>query len=277
MSGVVVVTGSSGLVGSTVAAALEARGHDVVGVDVRPGPYTSVVGDFRTVDVAGADAVVHIAALHAPHVGVRPDAEFWDVNVDATAGLLAAAGAAGVRRLVFTSTTSVYGTALVPDGEAVWVDESLPPQPRDVYDETKFAAEQLVAAASWPTVTLRIGRCFPEADHVVAGHRLHRGVDVRDVAQAFVRAVEQPLDATVTLNVAGPLVFTRADGAELLVDAAAVAERRLPGLGRAFAERSWPLPATIDRVYDSTLARSTLGYDPRYDVWSVLSRCRSRT
>jgi len=270
---VILVTGTSGLVGSAVAR--ELRG--VLGVDARPGRATALVGDLRAMDLAGlmsgATAGVHVAALHAPHVGERSDAEFWEVNVEATAALLAAARAAGVSRFVFTSTTSVYGTALLPDGEAVWVDESLRPEPRDVYDETKRAAEQLVEAADGPamrTVTLRIGRCFPEPPAVVAAYRLHRGVDVRDVAQAYVRAVESPLDAYVALNVAGPLVFGRDDCADLLADAGPVVDRRLPGLREAFARRAWPLPSTIDRVYDSTLAGTVLGYEPKHDVWSVV-------
>jgi nucleoside-diphosphate-sugar epimerase len=224
--------------------------------------------------VGSASAVVHIAALHAPHVPERSDAEFWSVNVDATDELLTAARSAGVTRFVFTSTTSVYGTALLPGAAAVWVDETLQPEPRDVYDETKLAAERLVAAAhdsAMGTVTLRIGRCFPEARHIVASHRLHRGFDVRDVAQAYVQALDSPLDDHVTVNVAGPLVFARDDCVELLADAGSVTDRRLPGLRLAFARRSWPFPPTIDRVYDSTLAHSTLGYTPRYDPWSVLT------
>ena len=89
---------------------------------------------------------MHVAALHAPHVGQVPGGEFRSINVDLTGTLLAEAAAAGAGRFVYTSSTSVYGHALVPVSRAVWVDEHLIPQPRDIYDETKLAAEGLVLA-----------------------------------------------------------------------------------------------------------------------------------
>ncbi len=78
---------------------------------------------------AGADAVVHTAALHAPHVGLVPDSEFWRVNVEGTRAVLVAALAAGVRRVVFTSTTALDGHTIAP-GACTRVDEATVPQPR---------------------------------------------------------------------------------------------------------------------------------------------------
>jgi UDP-glucose 4-epimerase len=129
-----------------VARALAAEGWTVRGVDRAPGRWTDLVGDLRDERVCraavhAADVVVHTAALHAPHVGLVADAEFRAVNVTATEALLDRAQAAGVRRVVYISSTSVYGDALVPADRAVWVDESLPPRPRDIYDETKLDAE----------------------------------------------------------------------------------------------------------------------------------------
>jgi nucleoside-diphosphate-sugar epimerase len=289
MAAAVLVTGTSGLVGGAVARMLRGRGQTVLGVDARPGPGTDVVGDLRRLDLAEVvdraepAAVVHLAALHAPHVGGRPDADFWSINVEATAALLAAAAAAGAARFVFASTTSVYGAAMRPGPDATaaaWVDESLVPEPEDVYDATKLAAEALVAAAhhtgggSMATFTLRIGRCFPEPPPVVAAHRLHRGVDLRDVVQAHRLALDVARaagDGPLVANVAGPLVFTRDDRTGLLIDVAAVVDRRVPGLRQAFARRGWPLPATIDRVYDSSRAGRALGYAPVHDAWATLA------
>jgi nucleoside-diphosphate-sugar epimerase len=294
MGAPVLVTGTSGLVGGAVARMLRGRGQTVVGVDVRPGPGTDVVGDLRRLDLAevvdrvAPAAVVHLAALHAPHVGCQPDADFRSVNVEATAALLTAAATAGATRFVFASTTSVYGAAMRPGPDATaaaWVDETLAPEPEDVYDTTKLAAEALVAAAhragtdgGMATLTLRIGRCFPEPPPVVAAHRLHRGVDLRDVVQAHRLALDVVLDgdptgadAHLVANVAGPLVFHRDDRAGLLADAPAVVDRRVPGLRQAFARRGWTLPATIDRVYDPSRARQALGYAPVHDTWSTLA------
>ena len=112
----VLVTGSSGRVGTAIARRL-AHDYRVVGVDVLPGAFTSVVGSIEDPDLLaralqGADAVVHTAALHAPHVHSVPAARFVAVNVDATRSLLELALASGVRRFVYTSSTSVYGHAL---------------------------------------------------------------------------------------------------------------------------------------------------------------------
>ncbi|GAA1654223.1 NAD-dependent epimerase/dehydratase family protein [Actinoplanes couchii] len=254
----VTVTGTSGLVGAAVAAALDGAGWTVRGVDRVPGRWTDVVGDLRDPAVRDqvSGVVVHAAALHAPHVGRVADREFRRVNVEATAALLPAAS-----RFVFISSTSVYGHALVPADRAVWVDELLTPRPRDVYDETKLAAEQLVADSGTDAITLRIARCFPEPPQVLATHLLHRAVRLPDVADAVVRAIRLP-DVTGVFNIAGRYPFTRDDCPALHRDAAALITERLPDVARHFRERGWPLPGTIDRVYDSSAAEEALGYRP---------------
>ncbi|WP_219994288.1 NAD-dependent epimerase/dehydratase family protein [Actinokineospora spheciospongiae] len=267
----VLVTGSSGVVGAAIARELHSAGWAVRGWDARPGRWTTHRGDLRDAEVraravAGVGAVVHTAALHAPHVGSAPDAEFRAVNVEATAALLERAARCGVRRVVYTSSTSVYGHALVPVDRAVWVDEELVPRPRDVYDETKLEAEALVGAhcgGRLSTVVLRIARCFAEAPAVRAAHRLYRGVALSDVARAHRLALEHP-DVTGVLNIAGPLLFRPEDTKQLWLDAPAVIARRAPEVVALFRRRGWPLPAKIDRVYDSREASRRLGYHPAH-------------
>ncbi|WP_275409880.1 NAD-dependent epimerase/dehydratase family protein [Paractinoplanes deccanensis] len=168
--------------------------------------------------------------------------------------------AAGPRRFVYISSTSVYGHALVPTDRAVWVDESVRPRPRDIYDETKAAAERLVGAGPAPIV-LRIARCFPEPPPVLASRLLHRAVALSDVAAAVVSACADS-SVTGTYNIAGDYPFTRADWVALHHDAAAVIESRAPSIAAVFRDRGWPLPRTIDRVYDSSAAAHALGYRP---------------
>ncbi|MEU4221617.1 NAD(P)-dependent oxidoreductase [Actinoplanes sp. NPDC026623] len=276
MSSLAVVTGSSGRVGGAVVRALEDAGWRTRGVDLSPGPRTGVVGDLRDARVRdalvdGADVVVHAAALHAPHVGLVGDAEFRSVNVDATAALLDDAGAAGVRRFVYISSTSVYGHALVPADRAVWVDEDLPPQPRDIYDETKSAAERLVAAGPMTSAILRIARCFPEPLPVLAVRRLHRAVRLADVAAATASAAAHD-GVTGTFNIAGRYPFTRADCVALHHDAAGVVAERAPEVAAAFHARGWPLPRRIDRVYDSSAATNAFGYQPTEGVLRLLGK-----
>lgn len=270
---IVLVTGSSGLVGTRIVEALQRR-FVTRGIDLRAGPSTDVVGDFREPRVmrkalVGSWAVIHVAALHAPHVGVVADGEFWDVNVEATRALVTEAAGAGVQRFVYTSSTSVYGHALVPSGEeAVWVDERLKPIPRDIYDETKLTAERIITSSTIPSVVLRIARCFPEPPELTAIHRLYRGVDAQDVAEAHVLALEH-LDVAGTFNVAGPLLFGAADTARLWADPTSLIRERLPKVAATFDHRGWQLPHRIDRVYDSRLAGQQLGYRPLRGVLDV--------
>lgn len=276
----VLVTGSSGRIGGAIAARLSLR-HHVVGVDQRPGPVTAVIGDIRDTTMLaglcdGADAVVHTAALHVPDLAARSAADFRSANVDATRRLLQACGESGVARFVYTSTTSLYGDALVPEaGAAVWVTEELAPRPRDVYDETKLAAEAACAQAArngLPCVSLRMSRCFAEEPRLVAIYRLYRGVDAEDVAQAHELALTAPTAGFATYNVSAPPPFTFTDCPRLLTDARAVLLERHPWAQAEFARRGWLLPESIDRVYVVDKAIAGLGYRPVHDFASLFRR-----
>lgn len=272
----VLITGAAGLIGSGVATRLAAE-HDVMGLDLQPGPFVNFVGDCLDVAdwrqrIAPIDGVVHTAALHAPHVGERTNEDFRRANVETTLRLLDFALSAGARHFVLTSTTSLYGHALDDPDRAVWVDERLEPQPRDIYDQTKLEAERLVASAgSQLTVTsLRMSRCFPEPADVMIWYRLYRGIDRRDVAEAHALALHRrgPPD-TYLISAATP--FEREDCDELLDDAPAVIERRCPGLIDPMAANGWHPPGSIDRVYDGGLAASELGFAPRFGIASCLA------
>lgn len=274
----ILVTGSSGLVGSGVAERLR-REHEVVGADLRPGPATEILADIADPEwmkhaLHGVDAVVHVAALHAPHVGRSSNSDFQRINVEATASLLDLARSAGVGRFVFTSSTSVYGHALGPaDGRAAWIDEAVEPLPRDIYDRTKLEAERLVRGASgagFSTAILRMSRCFPEPLPEMAIYRLHRGIDRRDVADAHALAIEAASPAGETFLISAPCPFRDEDREELVSDAAAVIRRSAPSVAAEFERRHWRLPCTIGRVYSPARAGSGLGFVARYGPDAVL-------
>ena len=271
----VMVTGAAGLIGSGVAARLR-QDHEVTGLDLVPGPEVQIVADCCEIkewrqSVGQLDAIVHVAAFHAPHVGQRSDADFRLNNVEATSRLLDFAVASGATKFVLTSTTSLYGHALEPNGQAVWVDENLQPQPRDIYDETKLQAEEIVASAgnALSVTSLRMSRCFPEAAGVMAWYRLHRGIDRRDVAEAHALALgRQGPPATYVISAATP--FLRDDRTELVNNAPAMIERRCPGLIERMMAIGWQPPQSIDRVYDASGARE-IGFSPRFGIESVIS------
>lgn len=273
----ILVTGSSGHIGSAVAARLAQRAR-IIGLDRQPGGFTTRIGDIeddrlvRTL-MRGTEVVVHTAALHVPDLGRASAEQFRRVNVEATQGLLEAAIAAGVTRFVLLSTTSVYGCSSRPGPPATWVDESLPPRPEDEYDRTKLEAEALcrdAAGARLSTVILRLARCFPEPAHEVAFYRMYRGVDRQDVAEAHLRAVIATLSGSTTVNIAGPSPFEPEDVGALWEDPWQVIERRVPGLRARFEQRGWPLPQRIDRVYAIEKARRVLGYRPRFGITELM-------
>jgi nucleoside-diphosphate-sugar epimerase len=276
----VLVTGSSGRIGGAVAARLTLR-HQVTGVDLRTGPLTSEVADVQDTStlaalLPGMDAVVHTASLHVPDLAARSREEFRAVNVEATRRLLQAAGEAGVARFVYTSTTSLYGDAMLPAaGEAVWVTEGLEPQPRDAYDETKLAAEEAcreAARAGMRCTSLRMSRCFAEDPRLVAIYRLYRGVDAEDVAQAHELALAAAGGGFDVFNVSAPTPFRREDCRRLFVDAASVILERHPWAADEFERRAWLLPRSIDRVYVVGKAIAGLGYHPQHDFAALFRR-----
>ena len=99
------------------------QGRAAIGIDVLPSPFTTLVGSVTDRDVvkrhmAGVTTVLHAATLHKPHVATHSRQDFVDVNITGTLNLLDEAVAAGVQAFVFTSTTSVFGDALIPPAGA---------------------------------------------------------------------------------------------------------------------------------------------------------------
>jgi len=151
----ILVTGGTGYLGRAVVAALAARGHDLVVFARRASgsglPGTLVDGDVRDRAAleraaAGCEAVSHSAALVS--IWRRRPADFDDVNVGGLANVVAAAAAARVARIVYTSSF----LALPPAGR------STPLEAND-YQRTKVAADRL--AARYVTEGRPIVRLYP--------------------------------------------------------------------------------------------------------------------
>lgn len=279
----IVLTGSSGRVGRAIFSALAGR-HAVTGMDRSPVSTTHIVGDFADEALLRsafeqADAVIHTAALHAPHVGIVPDEEFQRINVEGTRMVAQAAMAAGVPRLVFTSTTALYGHA-VSAGSCTVIDEKTPPRPKSIYHRTKLEAEQMLEGMAGPHLAvrvLRMSRSFPEPADVMAAYRLHRGVDIRDVADAHVLALTNAGDDFQRYIISATTPFSADDCGSLAKDAASVLRQRTPALADAFTQRQWALPATIDRIYSPARAAEGLGWTSRFGFGEVLAQLDRRS
>jgi UDP-N-acetylglucosamine/UDP-N-acetyl-alpha-D-glucosaminouronate 4-epimerase len=151
------VTGGAGFIGSHVAARLAALGYGVRIVDdlstgdesnlaELPGTVEFVRGDLREPDVCrqaveGVTVVFHLAAIPSVARSLEDPWSSHDANVNATLRLLEACKKAGVRRIVYSSSSSVYGdTAALPKVETA------EPLPRSPYAASKLAGEQYVLA-----------------------------------------------------------------------------------------------------------------------------------
>jgi UDP-glucose 4-epimerase len=279
----IALTGSSGRVGRSIFSALAGK-HQVVGIDRTPFSTTHVVGDFALerllrVALAGADAVIHAAALHAPPVGFVPDEEFQRINVEGTRLVAKLAVAEGIKRLVFTSTTALYGHA-VAAGSCTWIDEGTEPQPKSIYHRTKLEAEGLledVASSELTVRVLRMSRSFPEPGDVMAAYRLHRGIDVRDVADAHSLALTNEGLCFERYVISAATPFDMGDCEYLATDAASVINLKSPKFAAEFAQRGWTLPSSIDRVYNSALAEAKLGWRSRFGFDEVLAQMDRRS
>ena len=133
----ILVTGHQGYLGTVMVPILRDAGHDVTGLDcgffedcvLGPAPVDppSIRVDLRDVtreQLEGFDAVVHLAALSNDPLGALAPEITYDINHHASVRLARLAKDAGVRRFVYASTCSVYGSA----GEEL-VSESAPLRP----------------------------------------------------------------------------------------------------------------------------------------------------
>jgi UDP-glucose-4-epimerase GalE len=192
----VLVTGGAGYIGSHAVRELRDAGHDVAVLDdlsyghreAVPRGVTLVEADLADAAalrraLEGASAVIHFAGLVSVGDSVRDPASYYRVNVAKGLALLDAMAAAGVRRLVFSSTCAVYGVPL-----RLPLDEDHPQDPISPYGATKRAFERALAdfaAAGGPrAIALRYfnaAGCHPDGslgeDHDPEVHLIPLAVD----------------------------------------------------------------------------------------------------
>jgi UDP-glucose 4-epimerase len=295
----VLVTGSSGHLGEALVRTLRGMSHEAVGLDRVASPYTIRVGsitdrEFVRRSVRGVDAVIHAATLHKPHVATHARQDFIDTNITGTLHLLEEAVASGVSAFVFTSTTSAFGRALTPPpgAPAAWVTEDVRPVPRNIYGVTKVAAEDLCELFhrlhGLACLVLRTSRFFPEVDddpavrreyddgNVKANEYLYRRVDLQDVVDAHLLALEQaPRIGFGRYIISATTLFQPEDLPELRGDAPGVVMRRVPDYEAEYARRGWRMFPGIERVYVNERARRELGWRPTYDFRRIIGCLRA--
>jgi len=295
----ILVTGSAGHLGEALMRGLQQSSHEAVGIDVLASGFTTRVGSiadraFVARAMRGIDAVLHAATLHKPHVATHTKQAFVDTNITGTLNLLEEAAAAQVGAFVFTSTTSSFGDAMLPQpgAPAVWVDEALTPIPKNIYGATKLAAEDLCRLFQrqhgLPCIVLRTSRFFPERDdqqdvreryapaNAQVNELLNRRVDIADVFSAQLCAIERAAQigfGRYIVSASSP--FTR-DELHALRDALpGVVARHVPQYAAEYARRGWAMAPGIDRVYVNAKARDELGWRPQHDFASAINALRA--
>lgn len=224
----ILVTGATGFVAAHLIPELQKRGHIVRGLVLPSGETTwldgrgaeVVRGDVRDTSslvpaMSGVDAVFHLAAA----IGTkRPLGEYQAVNVTGTENVCHGALAAGVKRLIHVSTTSVYEQGL---GEPVSEDYPLRPLP-DPYPVTKaegdLLVQRMIAEQGLPACIIRTSTVFGPGDHLNFGRiadRLQAGkaiivgtgrnavpfVYVTDVVRALLLALDRDEAAGQVYNI----------------------------------------------------------------------------
>ena len=276
----VLITGSSGRIGRALQWKLS-QSNPTESIDLSPSSATSIIGDICDYDTLlksfeGVNTVFHSAALHAPHVAYNSERKFYEINVDATEKICKAALVSGVSQIIFTSTTALYGYANQGKERAVWVNEQTIPEPRTIYHKTKIEAEKLLEEYSSKKLSIqviRMSRCFPEPVQQMAIYRLHRGVDYRDVADAHILASELTEKKNFDIFViSGNTPFLKSDLEELTNNPESVIRERYPQIANEFDKRNWSFPTKIDRVYDSSYAKSKLNWKSKRSPLDVIKQ-----
>lgn len=296
----ILVTGADGFIGSHLTEELVRQGHEVrafvlynsfnswgwldhCAPEVR-GRFEVFSGDIRDPHgvkeaMKGVDAVLHLAALIAiPYSYHSPDT-YVDTNVKGTLNVLQAARELGVKRVIHTSTSEVYGTArFVP------ITEDHPLQGQSPYSATKIAADQLAysfyASFNLPVVIARPFNTYGPRQsaraviptiitQIAAGRRQIRlgAVSptrdfsfVRDTVAGFIAALNSDLGLGEVINFGSNFEISIGDMAKLIAEAMGVDIEIVTDEARLR-----PPNSEVERLWaDNAKAKRLFGWQPGY-------------
>jgi len=269
----VTITGAGGNAGQAVAREAAAAGFDVRLADmVAPAPEVAALGEFVRCDtrsvtdvqaaVAGADAVIHLAAWHSAHRPPVSDATIFAVNIDGTFNVFEACRANGVQAIVYASSMA-YGWG-------------------SVYGLTKVLGEEMCRTyheITGAAIAMLRYHEFVPAPYLTFGPRLLRnGVDRSDVARATVASLQAALERrferfmTIVHTAHGIPDEVLADFPQRGPD---WLETQVPGAKDLIARCDLPLPGTVEQ-HDLSEAARVLGWQPRVGFLDFLRDLQAR-
>jgi len=147
------VTGSNGFIGTHLCAALRKKGWEIVEVDLAQGID---IRDGKALDKAfkGVDYVFHLAALPRVQYSIEHPEETHEINISGTLNVLLSARNAGVKKVIYSASSSAYG-----DQGVMPLTEDMLPQPKSPYGLQKYIGEHyariFAEVYGLPTVSLR--------------------------------------------------------------------------------------------------------------------------
>lgn len=274
----VVVTGGLGKLGQWVVRELLTKrqgvAHEVTVFDrvsaAADAQIRYLTGDIQNLGqvfgaLAGADAVIHLAAVH--RYGLTTDDATFQTNVLGTFNVHEAAYRLGIMRVVSTSSESVLGwdyreRDFLPD--YLPIDEDHPVRPQDAYGLSKEAGEAIArsyaAKCNMETIVLRppwivspeeMARLRSDGGREAVRFILYGYVDVRDLAEAYRLAIERPLPGHRVL-------FTTADDSSVREPLCDVLPSFMPEVG--------PMARVLTGNFSAIAndrAKEALGWQPR--------------
>jgi len=309
----VLVTGADGFIGSHLTEALVRRGYRVRAfvyynsfnswgwldhcADEVKGKFEVFAGDIRDPygvksAMHGCDAVIHLAALIAiPYSYHSPDT-YVDTNIKGTLNMLQAAREVGVKRIIHTSTSEVYGTA-----QYVPINEGHPLQGQSPYSASKIGADHIAysfyTSFGLPVVTVRpfntygprqsaraviptiitqiasgatminLGAISPTRDFTY----------VDDTVNGFISALESDKGVGETVNLGTNFEISIFDTASLIAKQMGV-EIQI----QSTVERQRPINSEVERLWaDNSKAKSLFGWEPKYFGLAGLSEGLRKT
>ncbi|PJA08599.1 hypothetical protein COX69_01865 [Candidatus Falkowbacteria bacterium CG_4_10_14_0_2_um_filter_48_10] len=187
----VLVTGGAGFIGSNLVDALIARGDEVIIIDnLLTGKKENLnpQADWQNVDIRdlekikplfiGVDYVFHLAAFARVQPSIEDPVTFNAVNLDGTLNVLTAARDAGVKKVVYSASSSAYG-----DQDVMPLKEDLPAKPQSPYGLQKYVGELYCRLFSdlygLPTVSLRYFNVYGQRQALEGAYTLVMGIFIR--------------------------------------------------------------------------------------------------
>ena len=178
-----------------------------------------------------------------------------------------------------------------PGSPAAWIDESVVPEPKNIYGVTKVAAEDVCSLiqrqSGMPVLVLRTSRFFPEEDddedrragigdeNLKVLELAYRRCDIEDIVLAVVCAMRKAGEIRWgKYIISAPTPFER-DGETLVALDRCPEEvfgKVTPGIEVVFEKKGWKHLDRIDRVYDSSKAVRELGWQPKYTFEKTIEK-----